>query len=180
MNMKNIRKVLFLFVAVLLTTVNVNAMSKSELETKLTKSYTVNGTTFKLSTGDANKVKSYLEQNEISETDCDYIAAQLDKAIEIVKNSGVKDLSKLSTSSKNEIKALVNNVGANTAVPVSIKNGNLFVGYVDEPTKAFYNDKVDVKTDVKYTSGNIVLTVAASIAVIGIVAIAAKAKKQNA
>mgnify|MGYP004662737527 FL=1 len=178
--MKNIRKVLFLFVAVLLTTVNVNAMSKSELETKLTKSYTVNGTTFKLSTGDANKVKSYLEQNEISETDCDYIAAQLDKAIEIVKNSGVKDLSKLSTSSKNEIKALVNNVGANTAVPVSIKNGNLFVGYVDEPTKAFYNDKVDVKTDVKYTSGNIVLTVAASIAVIGIVAIAAKAKKQNA
>lgn len=178
--MKNIRKVLFLFVAVLLTTVNVNAMSKSELETKLTKSYTVNGTTFKLSTGDANKVKSYLEQNEISETDCDYIAAQLDKAIEIVKNSGVKDLSKLSTSSKNEIKALVNNVGANTAVPVSIKNGNLFVGYVDEPTKAFYNDKGDVKTDVKYTSGNIVLTVAASIAVIGIVAIAAKAKKQNA
>lgn len=178
--MKNIRKVLFLFVAVLLTTVNVNAMSKSELETKLTKSYTVNGTTFKLSTGDANKVKSYLEQNEISETDCDYIAAQLDKAIEIVENSGVKDLSKLSTSSKNEIKVLVNNVGANTAVPVSIKNGNLFVGYVDEPTKAFYNDKVDVKTDVKYTSGNIVLTVAASIAVIGIVAIAAKAKKQNA
>lgn len=178
--MKNIRKVLFLFVAILLTTVNVNAMSKSELETKLTKSYTVNGTTFKLSTGDANKVKSYLEQNEISETDCDYIAAQLDKAIEIVENSGVKDLSKLSTSSKNEIKALVNNVGANTAVPVSIKNGNLFVGYVDEPTKAFYNDKVDVKTDVKYTSGNIVLTVAASIAVIGIVAIAAKAKKQNA
>ena len=178
--MKNIRKVLFLFVAVLLTTVNVNAMSKSELETKLTKSYTVNGTTFKLSTGDANKVKSYLEQNEISETDCDYIAAQLDKAIEIVENSGVKDLSKLSTSSKNEIKALVNNVGANTAVPVSIKNGNLFVGYVDEPTKAFYNDKVNVKTDVKYTSGNIVLTVAASIAVIGIVAIAAKAKKQNA
>ena len=178
--MKNIRKVLFLFVAVLLTTVNVNAMSKSELETKLTKSYTVNGTTFKLSTGDANKVKSYLEQNEISETDCDYIAAQLDKAIEIVENSGVKDLSKLSSSSKNEIKALVNNVGATTAVPVSIKNGNLFVGYVDEPTKAFYNDKVNVKTDVKYTSGNIVLTVAASIAVIGIVAIAAKAKKQNA
>ena len=106
--MKNIRKVLFLFVAVLLTTVNVNAMSKSELETKLTKSYTVNGTTFKLSTGDANKVKSYLEQNEISETDCDYIAAQLDKAIEIVENSGVKDLSKLSSSSKNPIASIRN------------------------------------------------------------------------
>ncbi len=179
-NMKNMKKVLFLFVAVLLTTVSVNAMSKDELKDKLTKSYTINGVTYKLEAGNANMVKTYLEQNEVSEADCDYIASQVDKAIEIVKNANVTDLSKLSTSSKNELKALVNNVGANTKVPVSIKNGKLFVGYVNEPEKAFFNDKVNVKTDVKYTNGNLVITIASVVAVIGIATIAVKAKKQNA
>ena len=154
--MKNMKKFLFLFVAVLLTTVSVNAMSKDELKDKLTKSYTINGVTYSLNNGDANMVKSYLEQNEVT------------------------DLSKLSTSTKNELKALVNNVGANTKVPVSINNGKLFVGYVDEPTKAFYNDKVNVKTDVKYTDGNLVITIASVVAIIGIATIAVKAKKQNA
>ena len=180
MNMENMKKFLFLFVAVLLTTVSVNAMSKDELKDKLTKSYTINGVTYKLSNGNANTVKSYLEQNEVSEADCDYIASQVDKAVEIIKNANVSDLSKLSTSSKNELKALVNNVGANTKVPVSINNGKLFVGYVDEPTKAFYNDKVNVKTDVKYTNGNLVITIASVVAIIGIATIAVKAKKQNA
>lgn len=180
MNMKNMKKVLFLFVAVLLTTVSVNAMSKDELKDKLTKSYTINGVTYKLEAGNANMVKTYLEQNEVSEADCDYIASQVDKAVEIVKNANVTDLSKLSTSSKNELKALVNNVGANTKVPVSIKNGKLFVGYVNEPEKAFFNDKVNVKTDVKYTNGNLVITIASVVAVIGIATIAVKAKKQNA
>ena len=179
-NMKNMKKVLFLFVAVLLTTVSVNAMSKDELKDKLTKSYTINGVTYKLEAGNANMVKTYLEQNEVSEADCDYIASQVDKAIEIVKNANVTDLSKLSTSSKNELKALVNNVGANTKVPVSIKNGKLFVGYVNEPEKAFFNDKVNVKTDVKYTNGNLVITIASVVAVIGIATSAVKAKKQNA
>lgn len=179
-NMKNMKKVLFLFVAVLLTTVSVNAMSKDELKDKLTKSYTINGVTYKLEAGNANMVKTYLEQNEVSEADCDYIASQVDKAVEIVKNANVTDLSKLSTSSKNELKALVNNVGANTKVPVSIKNGKLFVGYVNEPEKAFFNDKVNVKTDVKYTNGNLVITIASVVAVIGIATIAIKAKKQNA
>lgn len=179
-NMKNMKKVLFLFVAVLLTTVSVNAMSKDELKDKLTKSYTINGVTYKLEAGNANMVKTYLEQNEVSEDDCDYIASQVDKAVEIVKNANVTDLSKLSTSSKNELKALVNNVGANTKVPVSIKNGKLFVGYVNEPEKAFFNDKVNVKTDVKYTNGNLVITIASVVAVIGIATIAVKAKKQNA
>ncbi len=179
-NMKNMKKVLFLFVAVLLTTVSVNAMSKDELKDKLTKSYTINGVTYKLEAGNANMVKTYLEQNEVSEADCDYIASQVDKAVEIVKNAKVTDLSKLSTSSKNELKALVNNVGANTKVPVSIKNGKLFVGYVNEPEKAFFNDKVNVKTDVKYTNGNLVITIASVVAVIGIATIAVKAKKQNA
>lgn len=179
-NMKNMKKVLFLFVAVLLTTVSVNAMSKDELKDKLTKSYTINGVTYKLEAGNANMVKTYLEQNEVSEADCDYIASQVDKAVEIVKNANVTDLSKLSTSSKNELKALVNNVGANTKVPVSIKNGKLFVGYVNEPEKAFFNDKVNVKTDVKYTNGNLVITIASVVAVIGIATIAVKVKKQNA
>ena len=178
--MKNMKKFVFLFVAVLLTTVSVNAMSKDELKDKLTKSYTINGVTYSLNNGNANMVKSSLEQNEVSESDCDYIAAQVDKAVTILEDAKVTDLSKLSTSTKNELKALVNNVGANTKVPVSINNGKLFVGYVDEPTKAFYNDKVNVKTDVKYTDGNLVITIASVVAIIGIATIAVKAKKQNA
>lgn len=178
--MKNISKVLFLVVAVLFTTVNVNAMSKSELEEKLTKTYTVNGTSFRLETKDANKVKTYLAENDISESDCDYIAGQVDKAIAILEASGVTKIENLSTSDKNSIKALINEVGSNTDVPVSISNGKLFVGYVNEPTKAFYEDKVDLTSDVKYTNANLYVTIACAVAIIGIAAIAVSAKKQNA
>ena len=110
----------------------------------------------------------------------DFYKATKISLMEIIKDAKVTDLSKLSTSTKNELKALVNNVGANTKVPVSINNGKLFVGYVNEPEKAFYNDKVNVKTDVKYTDGNLVITIASVVAIIGIATIAVKAKKQNA
>ena len=36
------------------------------------------------------------------------------------------------------------------------------------------------KTDVKYTNGNLVITIASVVAIIGIATIAVKAKKQNA
>jgi len=178
--MKNMKKVLFLVVAILLTTVNVSAMSKDALKDKLTKSYRINGVDYKLATGKANMVKTYIDENDISEDDCQYISDQVDKAVEILEAANVKDLSKLPNNIKTQLKDLANNVGANTKVPVKVNKGKIFVGYVAEPEKAYYNDDIDLVNDVKYTDSSLVITMASSIALFGIVAIAAKAKKQNA
>ena len=48
--MKRLRNILCLVLFVcLFSVVNVNAMSKEELKNKITKTYTINGATFKLS-----------------------------------------------------------------------------------------------------------------------------------
>lgn len=178
--MKKLCKALFIFVAALFVTTNVNAMSKAELEAKLTKVYTINGVEFKLTAGNINKVKTYLEQNEISDADCTYIAEQVDKVIAIIDESNVTSLDKLPKSSKNEIIELVNKVGANTEVPVRFENGKLFVGEVANPTKPYFYDDINLKTDVKYTGASLCVTIALVVAAAGITAIVAKTKKENA
>ena len=65
------KKVMFLLVALFIGLVSVNAMTESELEAKLTKSYTVNGSTFKASDSQKVLIKRYLDQYEVSSSDAD-------------------------------------------------------------------------------------------------------------
>ena len=123
--MENMKKFLFLFVAVLLTTVSVNAMSKDELKDKLTKSYTINGVTYKLNNGNANMVKSYLEQNEVSESDCDYIAAQVDKAVAIIKDAKVFYGINVENI-KNKLQTMINGLDLNSLNTLFDQIGDVF------------------------------------------------------
>ena len=123
--MKKIRNIVCLFVAMLLVgTLNVNAMSKDELKAKLTKAYTINGTTFQATSDQKVEIERYLSQNNVSESDADYIASKIDEAVAIIERGDATSFEKLTKAEKNEIKALLTEVSNNTSVKVTaVKNG---------------------------------------------------------
>ena len=104
--MKKIRNIVCLFIAMLLVgTLNVNAMSKDELKAKLTKAYTINGATFQATSDQKVEIERYLSQNDVSESDADYIASKIDEAIAIIERGNANSFEKLTKAEKNEIKA---------------------------------------------------------------------------
>lgn len=114
----------------LIAVIHVNAMSESELLTKFTSSYDINGYKFHLSESDKVLVKRYLDENEVSAKDADYIAGKIDEAIKILRDSGVTDLSNLSklpSSTKSKLKALVTDIASNTSVKATVNKGAVVI-----------------------------------------------------
>jgi hypothetical protein len=173
------KKIVVFLMALFVGLVTVNAMTESELETKLTKQYTMNGVIFEATDSQKVLVKRYLDQYEVSSADCDYIAKKFDEAMEIVKASGVKDLYKLSRADKDKIIALVADVSANTSVTASIVKGTLVV-YVPGTSDVFAKEQIFPKNgDVVQTSGNVTIAVAGLVSVLGL-AIALRKLRANA
>ena len=174
--MKKIRNIVCLFVAMLLVgTLNVNAMSKDELKAKLTKAYTINGATFQATSDQKVEIERYLSQNDVSESDADYIASKIDEAIAIIERGNANSFEKLTKAEKNEIKALLTEVSNNTSVKVTaVKNG----------VKVYNLDgtvfTVVTVPKVKYTDTYMIIALAGVVSIIGIFVIARKMKKANA
>ena len=119
-----------LLVCALFLVVGVKAMSEGDLLSKLTASYNINGTTFQLSESDKVLAKRYLDQNEVSSKDCDYIAGKIDEAISLMRKSGAKDFSdfsKLPASLKSDLKKLVQDVASNTSVKATVTKGKVVI-----------------------------------------------------
>lgn len=109
----------------------VNAMSKSDLEDKLTKAYTINGATFQVSDSDANRIKRYLKQNDISRQDADEIAEAVDDAIKVIEKSGVTSLDKLPKKYREELVEICNDVSEKTAIKVTAYKKTITVYNID-------------------------------------------------
>ena len=160
--------------AFLLFGASVSAMSEEDLEATLTATYTINGATFKASDSNIALVRRYLAENEISEADCDYIAAKFNEAIEIIEKSGVTKLSDLSSTYKNQISALATQVSKNTAVKVTIAgNGNITVYNTDGSKFA------TVGSAIKNTGAVSTVVVLGAISTVGAIYFANKVRKAN-
>lgn len=160
--------------------VNVSAMSESELQNKLTKAYTVNGVTYQATAAQKKDIERYLANNEITESDADYIAAQIDNIIAVVKESGVKDLNKLSSSYKNQITNILNDIANKTGIKVSVKNGSVAVYNKNSNELAFeYSLDKDNNGIIKRTGSASILYIAAATSLIGALYFANKVKKAN-
>ena len=123
-----------LLVCILFLTVGVKAMSEKDLLGKLTGSYDINGVTFQLSESDKALAKRYLDQNEVSSKDAEYIASKVDEAISLMRKAGVKDFSdfsKLPKSLKNDLKKLVQDVASNTSVKATVTKGKVVIYNAD-------------------------------------------------
>ena len=112
-----------------------SAMTETELRAKINQTITLkDGSKYKLSADKMVLVDRYLKENEVSEKDADYIASKLEEAIAIAKKYTISELKKLPTSTKDDLKALVSDVAANTSVKATVKGESLIV-YNDDDTK---------------------------------------------
>lgn len=123
-----------ILVCTLFLTVGVKAMSEKDLLAKFTANYDINGVNFHLSESDKALAKRYLDENEVSSKDAEYIASKVDEAISLMRKSGTKDFSdfsKLPTSVKNDLKKLVQDVASNTSVKATVKKGSIVIYNAD-------------------------------------------------
>ena len=128
------KKILITLLVFTLFLTGVRAMSESDLLAKLTASYDINGFTFQLSGGDKALAKRYLDENEVSSKDADYIAGKIDEAISLMRKSGAKDFSdfsKLPSSLKSSLKKLVQDVASNTSVKATVTKGKVVIYNAD-------------------------------------------------
>ncbi len=110
---------------------SVNAMSEADLQKKITQTFTISGQRMTLPSETKVLVERYFNENEVSSKDCDYIAGKVDEAIALVQAEGQTDMSKLSRSAKDKLKALVKDVSTNTSVKATVSKGVLIIYNAD-------------------------------------------------
>ncbi len=106
---------------------NVDAMSKEQLKTKLTSSYNINGATFRLNSSQITQVERYLNSFDVSEEDADYIAGKVDEAVALVESGNATSISNLTSSERNKLTRLVNDISSSTSVKATVSGGDLVV-----------------------------------------------------
>lgn len=163
---------------IIIATVNVKAISESELLTKLTATYDINGYQFHLSESDKALAKRYLDENNVSSKDADYIAAKIDEAVKILRNSNAKDLSdfsKLPANTKSQLKALVKDIASNTSVKATVTKGSIVIYNEDGSIFA------EMSNLVKETGSNmyVIPAIALLIVIVSIAVINQKLRKTN-
>ena len=139
-------KKLLLVIALVLAfgVTGVYAITESELYSKLTQEYEVNGVTFKATDAQKNLIQQYLDQYEVSSGDADYIVSKLQETFNILKNSGKTSFYDLSSSEKENIISIVADVSANTSVDCAIVDGELIVYQPGtDKTEVFYDTPVN-------------------------------------
>lgn len=118
---------LTLVVSLFIGVSTVSAMTEAELKAKLSQTIKVGGQDFTLDANTKAYVEKYLNENDVSAADGDYIAGKIDEAITILQNEGKTNFSELSTTAKNNLKALVQNVNDNTSVKATVTGGSVVV-----------------------------------------------------
>ena len=136
------KKLLVLVVALVFGIGSASAMTEAELKSKLFESSReIGGETWKLSDEEKNLVTRYLDEYEVTEADADLIWAKLERAFEILKDSGVSRFQKLTGSQKTEVLQLVADVDATDSIDCAIV-GKQFVVYAPGTTNPFYKTPV--------------------------------------
>ncbi len=164
--------------AMLFTTTSVSAMTESELAEKLTKTYEINGVMFSATNAQKVEIERYFRENEVPEADLDFISKKFDEALAIIEKGDATSIEELTSSEKDQIVALFNEVSEKTKVRITLENGKINVYGVNGGDKPF-----TVVTDeiVRYTDGtNYLIALAGAISLVGVAAIVLKVKRANA
>lgn len=112
-------------------TVSVKALNEAGLKEKIFQTIEVGGEKYSLSNADKKIVETYLEQNEISDTDATFIGEKIDKAIEIIKGQKSVEFTKYPQSVKDELKGLVTEISTSTKVKATLTKEGLTVKNAD-------------------------------------------------
>lgn len=147
--------ILSLVAAMFIGVGSANAMSEAELKAKFDEASTRG---IVIEEGTKKQISDYLGKYELTSKECDVIANDIDKAIEIVNSENITSLSQLSSTAKNKLKALVTDVTTKTSVKATITDGALVVLNSDGTVFAEVDNKI-----VKRTGNETVLPVIAGV-----------------
>ncbi len=166
---------LFLIIITGASTVTVNAMTKEELKNKLFATYDLNGHELRASEDYKVQFERYLNQNELSESDMDYIAEKFDEAIKILQSENISSLEEITISQKSKLIPLINDVTNRTSVKATVAKNTVII-YNQDGTEF-----TRVTFLVKQTGhSNLYFICALGVVVLGTIIIARKMKKINA
>lgn len=160
----------------------VSAMTEAELQAKLTKSYTVNGVKVQANQKQADMIKKYLDEFEVSADDADKLSEYVDEAIKEVEKSGAKSWKELQDKGTvTKLADIANKASELDSVDVSLNSDGTIV--VRNPKTGETWDEVKV-TDSKVTNTDdsmaIVLSSGIAISLVGLLLVTKKVVKANA
>lgn len=95
---------------------------------------------------DKVRVERYVNEHEISDSDCNAIVAKAQEAVEIMERAGTTDFRKLSKEQQNKIKSIMVEAGQIINVKVVFKNYSIYL--YDEDGKLI--DAIDLQNRGKY------------------------------
>ena len=161
------KKILYVLVAVFsLGILNVNAITKEELQDKITKSYTINGEIWQVEEKDYVLIERYFNQNEISENDLEYISKKIDEVVLYLEQGNAKNPSEVTEEEIDYLIQVVNDVSSKTAIKATIENGRIviynpdgtkFAELTDLVKETGRNDFYLILSSVMFVSGVLVL-----------------------
>ncbi len=160
----------------------VSAMTEAELQAKLTKSYTVNGVKVQANQKQADMIKKYLDEFEVSADDADKLSGYVDEAIKEVEKSGAKSWKELQDKGTvTKLADIATEASKLDSVDVSLNSDGTIV--VRNPKTGETWDEVKV-TDSKVTNTDdsmaIVLSSGIAISLVGLLLVTKKVVKANA
>lgn len=174
---KGLMVVVAVFAAVFMFTgvKNVSAMTENDLRTKVNAGATINGNTITVPTRYLNLFNDYLDQYELTDSDCQYISDQIDVLIDAARNNGVTSFADMETKCASQIRQACANVSANTGVKATVlSNGNVSVSKYQLPNEVF----AVVGTHLAVNTGTAsLLFIAGIITLIGVCLLVNKARK---
>ena len=170
------KKLLFVLACgLLIGTVNVKAVTESELKTKLLNGFEVAGETVKPTDAQKNEIERYLNKYDISESDATTISNKIDEIVSLAKSDGAKSFSELSSTSKSKIVSIVAEISNQTAVKASLTNNGVLTIFESDGSTVF--TKIQDKDIAKQTgTTNIMIIVAGIVIAMGSVYVYKKAK----
>ena len=124
--------ILVLIMAVFFSFTGVKAKTEEELKEILTQTITVGGSKYSLA--DKVLVERYLDQNDVSSADADYIAERVNTAKTIIQGQGNVDFKNYPQNVKDQLKALVAEISENTSVRATLTKDGLTVYNQDNTT----------------------------------------------
>ena len=167
------KKIIVAVVLIMLVGItNVSAMTESELRSKVVKSYKAGNITLKLNDHQVSLLDQYLEKNELTGTECDYISNKFDEVIEVITKSGVSNLKDLSESDRNKLSDIASDITNNTRIKVVFSSDGVIYIYNTDGTLF-----TTVSSLVKQTGSLNILYIAGAISIIGASYFALRNKK---
>lgn len=167
--MKKLLTISILAIAlVLMAVTGVNATTNDNLAETL---YNI-GAKYGMTKADKVKIERYLADYPVTESEANAIVAKANEAAKVMDNAGVTDFNKLSKEQKAEIKTIANQAASIVDVTLTYKSGSVEIYKNGKLIETVTNNNGKLA----YTGNNMVLVVS-SIAVIALASVAVARKK---